>query len=364
MQKVYTAEEVFNGDKRLPDHAIIVEDGIVEKVLPIISLPRNTAITAHAHLIAPAFIDLQIYGANKRLLAAYPEKQSLQDLYEYCLSGGTRFVMPCVATNSYENIFKCIDAIRDYWAYGGKGVLGLHVEGPWINKKKKGAHIEEFIHSPTIELAERLLEYGKDVIRIITLAPEVCSTEVIKLVQSHGVLISAGHSDATYSQGLQGFNDGIDLATHLFNAMSSIQHRSPGLPGAIFQHDDVMASIIADGYHVNFEMISIAKKILQQRLYLITDAVTETNTGHYQHTLDGDKYTSNGILSGSAITMIRSVKNCITKAGIDLNEALRMASLYPAKAIGINNRIGMIHKGYEESFVFLDKNLDVIGTSG
>lgn len=364
MQKVYTAEEVFNGDKRLPDHAIIVEDGIVEKVLPIISLPRNTAITSHGHLIAPAFIDLQIYGANKRLLTAYPEKQSLRDLYEHCLSGGTRFVMPCVATNSYENIFKCIDAIRNYWADGGEGVLGLHVEGPWINKKKKGAHIEEFIHSPTIEQAERLLEYGKDVIRIITLAPEVCSTEVIKLVQSHGVLISAGHSDATYSQGLQGFNDGIDLATHLFNAMSSIQHRSPGLPGAIFQHDDVMASIIADGYHVNFEMISIAKKILQQRLYLITDAVTETNIGYYQHTLDGDKYTSNGILSGSAITMIKSVKNCITEVGIDLNEALRMASLYPAKAIGINNRVGMIHKGYEESFVFLDKNLDVIGTSG
>jgi N-acetylglucosamine-6-phosphate deacetylase len=146
--------------------------------------------------------------------------------------------------------------------------------------------------------------------------------------------------------------------------MSSIQHRSPGLPGAIFQHDTVMASIIADGYHVNFEMINIAKKILQQRLFLITDAVTETNIGYYQHTLDGDKYTSNGILSGSATSMIQSIKNCIEKVGIELNEALRMASLYPAKAIGINNRVGMIHKGYEESFVFLDGNLNVINTSG
>ncbi len=364
MQKIYTGTEVFNGVERLPDHAIIVENGIIEKVLPIISLPHDAQTTAHAHLIAPAFIDLQIYGANKKLLSAYPQKESLQDLYEHCLAGGTRFVMPCVATNSYETICECIDAVRDYWHTGGKGVLGLHVEGPWINKEKRGAHIEAFIHSPTVEQVKHLLDYGKDVIRIITLAPEVCSTQVIKLIQSYGVIISAGHSNSTYSEALKGFDDGIDLATHLFNAMSALQHRSPGLPGAVFQQESVMASIIADGYHVNFEMISIAKKILQQRLFLITDAVTEANIGYYQHTLDGDKYTSNGVLSGSAISMIKSIKNCIEKVGIELNEALRMASLYPAKAIGINNRVGMIHKGYEESLVFLDNNLAVINTSG
>jgi N-acetylglucosamine-6-phosphate deacetylase len=268
--------------------------------------------------------------------------------------------MPCVATNSYEVIFNCIDAIKEYWNAGGKGVLGLHVEGPWINKEKKGAHIESYIHSPTVEQVKHLLEYGKNVIRIITLAPEVCSKEVIRLIQLYGVVISAGHSNATFQQAAEVFDEGIHTATHLFNAMSALQHRSPGLPGAIFHNNTVMASIIADGYHVNFEMISIAKKILQQRLFLITDAVTETNIGYYQHQLNGDKYTSNGILSGSAITMIQSVKNCVDKVGIDLNEALRMASLYPAKAIGINNRIGMIHKGYEESFVFLDEELNVL----
>lgn len=361
MQKIFTANEVFDGIERLPDHAIIVENGIIEKVLPIISLPEKTTITAHAPLIAPAFIDLQIYGASGKLFAAYPDRFSLELLYKHCLSGGTRQVMPCVATNSYDVFFKCIDAIRDYWNNGGKGVLGLHVEGPWINKEKKGAHIESFIHSPTLQQVKELLNYGNDVIKIITLAPEVCSTEVIKLVQSYGIVISAGHSNATFAQALQGFNDGIDIATHLFNAMSPLLHRSPGLPGAIFQHDNIMSSIIADGHHVNFEMISIAKKILQQRLFLITDAVTETNIGYYQHTLDGDKYTSNGILSGSAITMIQSVKNCVNKVGIELKEALRMASLYPAKAIGINNRVGMIHKGYEESFVFLDEQLNVFG---
>jgi N-acetylglucosamine-6-phosphate deacetylase len=195
-----------------------------------------------------------------------------------------------------------------------------------------------------------LLEYGKNVITMITIAPEVCSREVIDLIQSYGVIISAGHSNATFEEANEGFSKGISAATHLYNAMSPLQHRAPGMVGAVMNHSNIMSSIVPDGYHVDFAALSIAKKVMKHRLFFITDAVTETNEGPYPHQPDGDKYVSNGILSGSALTMAKSVKNCVEKAGIELSEALRMASLYPARAMRLDNKLGKIAKGYKAAF--------------
>ena len=361
MQKIYTADEVFTGVERLPNHAVIVQDDVIKNVLPVISLPKNSKINSHSSLIAPAFIDVQIYGANKKLFAVFPTADALEDLYKHCLSGGAHFFQPTVATNTLQVVYKCINAVNDYYKGGGKGLIGLHLEGPWLNKLKRGAHVEKLIHSPEIKEVKELLNYGKGVIKMITLAPEVCSTDVIKLIQSSGVIISAGHSKATFTQATQAFDSGVYTVTHLFNAMSSFHHREPGLPGAVMQHPTVMASIIADGHHVDFEVIKIAKRLIQRRLFLITDAVTETKQGYYPHQLEGDKYVAKGILSGSSITMLQSVKNCIEKVGIELNEALRMASLYPAKVLGIDHYAGMIKKGYSASLIMLDKELNLIG---
>ncbi len=359
MQKVYTADEVFTGMACLPYHAVIINDGVIENVLPIISLPKNTSITSHSFLLSPSFIDIQIYGAGKKLFSVYPSADTLDVMYKHCVAGGTHHFIPTVATNTYEVFYKCIDAINNYWAAGGEGVLGLHIEGPWINKMKRGAHLESLIHPPQIKEVTDLLEYGKGVIKIITLAPEVCDDEVIKIIQSYGVIISAGHSNATFEEANKGFDKGIFLATHLFNAMSSLHHREAGLVGAIILHPTVMSSIIADGHHVDFEVIKIAKKLLTHRLFLITDAVTETTEGGYPHELQGDKYVSNEILSGSAITMVQSVKNCISKVGVDVNEAFRMASLYPAKALNMSHNYGMIQKGYKASLIMFDKELNI-----
>ena len=361
MKKIYTADEVFTGVERLPNHAVVVQDNIIENVLPVISLPKNSKIDSHSFLLAPSFIDIQIYGANKKLFAVFPSTQALEDMYKHCLGGGTHFFQPTVATNTLEVVYKCITAVNDYYKAGGKGVAGLHLEGPWINKLKRGAHVEELIHSPDIKEVADLLEYGKGIIKMITLAPEVCSSEVIDLIQSSGIIISAGHSNATFTETMQSFDNGIHTVTHLFNGMSAFHHRAPGLPAAVMQHPTVMASIIADGHHVDFEVIKIAKKLIQRRLFLITDAVTETAQGYYPHHLEGNKYMSKGILSGSAITMLQSVKNCIAKVGIELNEALRMASLYPAKVLGIDHYAGIIKKGYSASFIMLDKDLNLTG---
>ncbi len=364
MQTIFTADKIFTGSDWLPDHAIVTENELIADLLPMVSLPHDSVIKKHSQLIAPSFLDVQIYGASGKLFAAYPTTDSLQKLYEHCAAGGTHNFLPTAATNTMEVFYQCIDAIKKYWEEKGKGVLGLHIEGPWINKLKRGAHIESLIHPPTLDEVKELLGYGKGVIKMITLAPEICSKEVVDLILANDIIISAGHSNATFGEATNAFDNGIEAATHLFNAMSPLHHREPGLPGAIMQHHSVMASIIPDGYHVDFEMISIAKKIMNDRLFIITDAVTVTNEGLYPHQLTGDtdsyRYESNGILSGSALTMAKGVKNLVVKCGIELTEALRMASLYPSRLLGMTNNSGMIKKGYSADIIFFDDDLNII----
>ena len=350
--KLIRADRIFTGSEWLNNHVMIVADDTIVDLIPETSLLSSDIIHNNYKTIIPSLIDIQIYGAHNKLVAIYPDKESIYHLRDYCAEGGALYFMPTVATNSYETIFSCIDAVKSYWDDGGKGCLGLHVEGPWINPVRKGAHIESLIHAPSLHDVRKLLDYGKNVIRFITIAPEICSEEAIKLIQDYGITISAGHSNATYQEANLFFDKGINAATHLFNAMSPFQHRAPGLTGALFNHPSVMASIVPDGYHVDFAAIRIAKKLMHERLFVITDAVTETTEGFYPHHLDGDRYISNGILSGSALTMMKSIKNLVQFCDIGLSEAIRMCSLYPAKVLGIKD-LGRLEKGYKASYVEL-----------
>ena len=359
MIKAYSADTVFTGDTIEKNCAVIIENSFIQELIPLKNLPADIAVIQHVPMIAPAFIDLQIYGASSKLFSVYPSPDTLQKIKEYCQKGGAKYFLPTIATNSNDVFKKGIDAIKEYWEQNGTGVPGLHLEGPWLNKLKRGAHTESFIHSPSKEEVVDLLDYGKGVIKMITLAPEVCSTEIIDLIKNYGVIISAGHSNATFSEAMNAFKK-IHVATHLFNAMSSLHHREPGLPAAIMMDADVMVSVVADGYHVDFSMIRLAKKIIGERLFLITDAVTETKEGPYPHERSGDKYISNGILSGSALTMMKAVKNCVDKCDIPLDEALRMANLYPSKAIGLDKETGKIAKGYRADLVLINEELEAI----
>jgi N-acetylglucosamine-6-phosphate deacetylase len=358
--KAYIADQVFTGKDWLKGQAIIIDNGIIKDIVPVSSLTEIISVEIFDGCsLAPAFIDLQIYGAYGRLLTVYPEAASLFKLNEYCNKGGAAFCLPTASTNTYGVFYKCIDAVKDYWRQDGKGVLGLHIEGPWINPVKRGAHIESLIHSPSVQQAKELLDYGKGVIKMITLAPEVCNKEVIDLILSYNVTIAAGHSNATYDEAMNGFANGINTVTHLYNAMSPLQHRAPGLAGATMDNENVTASIIPDGHHVDYAAIRIAKQVMKERLFVITDAVTETDKGLYKHTMAGDKYESGGILSGSALTMNKAVKNLVDHCRIDLDEALRMCSLYPAKVMGRGNELGMIKKGYKANIVVLNKKMEV-----
>ena len=341
--------------------AILLNGSIIEDIIPLHDVPTNYDIKDIGGLnMAPAFIDLQIYGGNGKMFSHELSVESLRSTYEYCLSGGCAHFMVTMATNSIENFLKGIDAVQDYWDAGGQGVLGLHLEGPYINAAKKGAHIERYIKKPTLEEVQQLVNRKKGVVKMITIAPENCEAKVIAYLLQQGIIVSAGHTNATYNEASDGFNMGISAATHLFNAMSPFQHRGPGAVGAIFDHSKVMSSIVCDGVHVDYPAVRIAKRILKERLFFITDAVTEITEGEYKHIFNGDRYTlPDGTLSGSSLTMMQSVRNAIHHAGISLEEALRMASAYPAKLLGENYRLGKIEKGFHSAFVVFDDDLNV-----
>ena len=359
--KAYINARIFTGETFLTDYALITENSTIVDVVPRKMIPVNAAIVDLPNkILAPAFIDIQIYGGNGKLFSNELSVEAIQATYDYCLSGGAAHFFITLATNSMEVFYKGIDTIRDYWKRGGKGMPGLHLEGPYLNPVKRGAHIEKYIKKPTMSEVKKLLQYGRGVIKIMTVAPEQCDEDVIKLLQHEGVVISAGHSNATYDEGISAFDKGIKTATHLFNAMSGLQHRAPGLVGAIYDDDRVKSSIVPDGIHVDFAALRISKKIMKNRLFIITDAVTETGTGAYPHVFKGDRYTMpDETLSGSALTMMKGVKNLVTGAGIELGEALRMASLYPAQVVGMDDKLGRTEKGYAADLVVFDQAFEI-----
>jgi N-acetylglucosamine-6-phosphate deacetylase len=362
MSVALIAREIFTGHDIHTGRAVLVKDGKIVDIVAAADVPADYRVRQlPGYMLAPAFMDLQIYGGNGLVFSTELTTESLDAVYEYCLQGGcTRFLIT-MATNSIEKFLHGIEVVRNYQNGGGKGLLGIHLEGPYINPEKKGAHIEKFIKKPTLEEINLLIEKGRGVIKMITLAPEQCDKSIIDLLLKNKIVVSAGHSNASYEQAINGFYQGIQTATHLFNAMSPLQSRQPGLVGAIYDHNDVRSSVVCDGIHVDFAAVRISKKILGDRLFFITDAIAEVLYGEYIHVLKGDRYTlPDGTLSGSALTMLQAVKNGVEKVGIPLPEALRMAALYPATLLGLQDRWGVIQPGATADMVLLDEQLNLL----
>ncbi|HEY0611057.1 MAG TPA: N-acetylglucosamine-6-phosphate deacetylase [Chitinophaga sp.] len=362
MSVTYVNARIFTGDRFLNDHAVLTDNGRIIGVWPVTEVPEGSkTVNLGGATLAPALIDLQIYGGNGKLFPYSTDIPSLAATYEYCRGGGAAYFMPTVPTSSWEVMLRSIQAVKDYWEQGGKGVLGLHLEGPFMNPEKRGAHLLQYITSPAQQDIDRLLQHGQGIIKMMTLAPECCDPKLVKQLQNAGILVSAGHSNASYEQAYTAFDNGIPAATHLFNAMSALQSRAPGMVGAIYDHDRVCASVVADGIHVDFASIRISKKMMGERLYLITDAVAESPVGDYIYLLDKDRYVNaQGTLAGSCLTMMQAVKNCVEKVGIPLEEALRMGSTYPAALAGMENELGRIAAGFSAGMVAFNEQLEVV----
>jgi N-acetylglucosamine-6-phosphate deacetylase len=353
MMQTFDIYNYFDGAIIKPLEKLEIADGKFKTVT------TAEIISDRENLIIPGFIDLQIYGAGGRLFSANPTVESLTIIENNLFKKGTTGFLACIATNTPEVFNACIIAAKEHKKIA-KNCLGLHLEGPFLNAKRRGAHVSEFIRKATLDEIKTLLDFGDGIIKMMTIAPELQDEKVIRYLLDNDVVVSLGHSDASFEQATAAYDLGIQTTTHLFNAMSPIHHREPGIPSAVFNHDKAMASIIADGNHVDFEVIKFSQKLLKERMFLITDAVTECSAGPYQHRLLGDKFVMpDGTLSGSSLTMLQAVKNCVNHCDIDLIDAIKMSSLYPAKLIGEDGFKGKIKSGYQADFLVLDKELNL-----
>lgn len=354
MLTVLVNATIFTGEEQIVGKALVLEDGRIKEIINKEKIPEHAEIiNCEGNFISPGLIDLQIYGGGGYLFSNNPSVEALDAMSEGLTATGTTGFLITLATNSDEIFRKAIQVVKEN---PRPAVIGLHLEGPYINPKKRGAHIPEYIKRPEIREIRELLEMAGGVIKMITLAPEMCDPAVIKLLTEHNVVVSAGHSNATFQEAQSGYENGITTTTHLFNAMSSLHHRDTGLPGAAYLSKNAYASIIPDGIHVDFNTLMISKKIMQERLFLITDAVEENNEGAYVHVKQKDRFTlPDGTLSGSCITLLQGVKNCVEQAGIPLDEALRMASTYPAQVMNATH-LGKIEPGYKANLTVFSED--------
>jgi len=356
MDQALINASIFTGEERLENKALLISDGKIHSIVEPEKIPVGFKITdLKGFMIAPGLIDLQIYGSGGKLFGALPDEEGLEQMENDLISQGTTGFFATAATNSDEVVLKAIDAAKAYRKRATGNFLGLHLEGPYLNAKRKGAHPENYIKKGTLSEIKNWVERAEGELKMMTIAPELQDQDLIDFLHSNNIIISAGHSDATYEEALSFLNNPVQAATHLYNAMPPIHHRAAGLVPAIFKVKPY-TSIVADGVHVSFPMIELAKRELGDRLFLITDAVTESNEGVYQHEFKGDRYSMpDGTLSGSCLTMLKAVENCVMKVGISLEEALRMASTYPTRLIGDKNR-GVIKPGGRADIIVFNKD--------
>lgn len=341
--------------------AILISGAKITAIITEENIPEDAEkINLNGAFVAPGLIDLQIYGLGGKLFAGKPEEAALAQMENDMIRQGTTGFFATIGTNSNEIVEQGIEAAKAYRSKARGNCWGIHLEGPYLNPLKKGAHPTKYIKKGTLAEVQRWIEMADGVIKMMTIAPELQDKEVIGYLNDHGVILSSGHSNATYQEGKTFLNNPIKAVTHLYNAMPQMHHREPGYIPAIFE-ERPYTSVVADGIHVDFAMIRLAKRELGDKLFLITDAVTTANEGTYQHQFTGDRYVMpDGTLSGSCLTMLKAVQNCVEHIGIDLAEAINMATLYPAQLAGVNK--GKVEAGYDADLIVFDENYGVKGT--
>ncbi|MHC1732604.1 MAG: N-acetylglucosamine-6-phosphate deacetylase [Bacteroidales bacterium] len=357
--RIFRNGRFFTGTELIEDKVLIAEGNRIAGFADTDVAPSGAEIIDFGgNLVTAGLIDLQIAGAGGYLFSSNPNREALVAIAGSIVLTGTTGFLLALPTNT-RDVYMA--AFRTVSESDNPALLGLHMEGPYISHVRRGAHAPELIIKPTAENLSALLRDSGGTIRMMTVAPEVCTTEIITMLRQHGITVAAGHSNATFSEATKGFEMGIETTTHLFNAMTPLHHRDPGLPGAAFMSDSACASIIADGIHVDYAMVAIAKKMLKERLFLVSDAVEENDRGAYMHVRQNDRFTlPDGTLSGARLSMLDGVRNCISHAGIDKYEAIRMATMYPARLIRADDR-GVIKPGARADLIMTDSEMRLVG---
>ena len=357
--------EIYTGEGIVKNKAIIIDGNRVEALVD--EIPKDIkVIDLQGKIVAPAFIDLQLNGCGGVLFNDEISLETLRIMNETNIKTGTTSYLPTLITTTDKNIEKALKLVEENENLEEIGVLGLHIEGPYISIPKKGIHNPAYIRVMSDEIIHKIAKFGSKVTKIMTIAPENAKVEHLKELKDSGINLSIGHTNATYEEALEKV-EYFKMATHLFNAMSSFTSREPGVIGAIFENRSLYTGIIVDGVHSHYGSVKIAKDILKEKLFLVTDAVAPVGTNMESFMFEGNKVlykdgkciSPDGTLGGSALTMIEGVQNLVKHVRVSLEEALFMASTYPAKAIRVDDKYGYIKGGYIADLVVLDKELNI-----
>lgn len=372
--QLLSGARIFDGQQILDQHVIVVVDDKINKIIAENEIGNGfngaERIEFDGGLLTAGFVDIQVNGGGGVLLNDTPTIEGIKAIIAAHRKFGTTSMLPTLISDSFDKM-KTVVAVADQaLATGMDGIVGLHLEGPYFNVDRKGVHLESMIR-PVDEGVEALYKSLKNGVLMVTLAPEKVPAGFIADLVDSDILVYAGHTDATYEQIQVALAEGLSGFTHLYNAMSPLMNREPGVVGAAMEDEGTFAGLILDGKHLALASAKIAINAKKQgKICLVTDAMPPVGSddtsfqlyGEIIEVKDGVCATADGTLAGSALDMATAVRNCCLKLGVSLEESLRMASLYPATALGLEDKIGQLKPTLRADVVHLDDELYVTKT--
>jgi len=354
------------------DRVVLLDGGRISAVVAADD-PRCNTVARYdlrGHLLLPGFLDTQVNGGGGVLFNAEPTVEAIRAIGEAHRRFGTTGFLPTLISDDLDVVARALDAVRAAIEAGVPGVLGIHIEGPYLNVARKGVHSSEKLRGLD-ESAIGLLTSLRRGKTLVTLAPEMTTPAIISKLASAGVVVSAGHTNASYGEIRTALAHGLTGFTHLFNAMSQLTGRAPGVVGAALDDPGSWCGIIVDGKHVDPTVLRIALRCKRRdRFMLVTDAMPSVGAAEKSFSLqgrlisvaDGVLVDEEGTIAGSDTDMASTVRNAVELLGLELPEAVRMASRYPAEFLGLGGELGSIAPGYRASLVLVDERVRVQAT--
>jgi N-acetylglucosamine-6-phosphate deacetylase len=369
MMQAFTGARLFDGEHMIEGQALLVDEGRILSLTPTAHIPDGAEILElGGGVLSPGLIDWQVNGGGGILFNDTPSLAGIRAIAEAHRRDGTTSLLPTMVTGPADKLEAALAAAGE--AYGvSPGALGIHVEGPFIDVRRKGAHPAAFIRAMTEDDARRLIDARRGAM-VVTLAPSSVSTDLIAQLADAGVIVSIGHSDATAEEAQAAFRAGARAVTHLYNAMSQLGHRQPGLVGAALADPDVFCGFIADGHHVHEAAARAAFNAKgAARMALVSDAMPPAAGGPKVFMLEGRRATQvgtrlaldDGTLAGAAITLMDAVRYAVGTLGISLADALQMATSTPARLLRLDDRIGRLKSGFAADLVHIGEDLGIRG---
>jgi N-acetylglucosamine-6-phosphate deacetylase len=368
--KAITGAQILTDGIWLDDHALLAKDGRIEAIVAASAIPTDADVDwLSGGMLVAGFIDTQVNGGGGVLFNDEPNVKGIAAIAAAHRRFGTTAMLPTLISDDFEVIAAAIAAVEEAIASGVPGIIGIHIEGPFLNADKRGIHDSAKFRTLD-EHAITLLSSLKNGRTLVTLAPELAPKGAIAALVEVGVIVAAGHTLATYEDMQRGISEGLSGVTHLFNAMSQLESRAPGVVGAALD-SDLVCGIIVDGHHVHPASLRAAYQAKgADGLMLVTDAMpTVGSTKNHFHIGDtkivaenGMLRSSDGTLAGSDLDMCSAIRNCVSMMRVDLTTAFQMASQTPASFLGLGADFGRIAPGYRADLVHLNDDLQVQAT--